>query len=192
MFASTRTLDRTATSVAIDVILILLFANLTAVAARIAVYLPFSPVPITAQTLLVLLAGAALGPRRGAASQVAYIAEGVAGLPVFAGGNAGLAVLLGPTGGYLIGFVACAALVGWLGERRGLRSPLATFIVMLLGSALIYPFGAVWLSRVVPGGLSVAIAQGVLPFLPGDALKSAIAAGVVPSARWTIVRWRGD
>jgi len=91
-----------------------------------------------------------------------------------------------------LGFVAAAACVGFLGERRLLRSPVVAFMVMLLGSAVIYVFGAGWLSRVIPGGLPVAIVQGVLPFLPGDVLKSALAAGVVPSARWTVARWRGN
>ena len=192
MSVSARRLDRTVSSIAVDVVLILLFANLTAVAAQIFFYLPFSPVPITGQTLLVLLTGAALGPRRGAASQVAYISEGLLGFPVFAGGTAGLAVLLGPTGGYLVGFVAAAAVVGFLGERRLLCRPVFAFMAMLLGTAVIYLFGAGWLSRMIPGGLSVAMVQGVLPFLPGDVLKSALAAGVVPSARWTVDRWRGD
>src|SRR5438105_3015773 len=87
-----------------DVVLILLFANVTAESAFIRIDLPFTPVPITGQTLAVLLAGAALGWRRGAASQIVYILEGLAGLPVFAGGTSGLAVLIGPTGGYLVGF----------------------------------------------------------------------------------------
>ncbi len=82
-----------------------------------AIQLPFSPVPITGQTMAVLLVGALLGSRRGALAVLAYIAEGLAGLPVFAGGAAGLARLFGPTGGYLVGFVAAAFLVGWLAER---------------------------------------------------------------------------
>jgi len=179
-------------ALASDVILVLLFANLTAVAGRIAVDLPFSPVPITGQTLIVLLAGAALGWRRGAASQIAYLAEGAVGLPVFAGGTAGALVMIGPTGGYLIGFVAAAAVVGWLIERGSSRHPLTSVATMLVGSAVVYVFGVAWLSHLIPGGPSVALAQGVLPFIPGDVLKSLIAAGVVPSARWTIARWLGS
>lgn len=169
-----------------DGALVILFANLTAIAARIAIHLPFSPVPITGQTLLVLLAGAALGSRRGVASQLVYLIEGSAGLPVFAGGTAGLAVVLGPTGGYLIGFAAAAGLVGWLVERGLGRRVVTTIGTMLLGSMVVYLFGVAWLGHFVPGGLAGALAQGVLPFLPGDLLKSLIAAGVVPSARWTI------
>lgn len=177
-------------ALASDVILVLLFANLTAVAGRIAVDLPFSPVPITGQTLIVLLAGAALGWRRGAASQIAYLAEGAVGMPVFAGGSAGVLVLIGPTGGYLIGFIASAAVVGWLVERGAARRAATGVATMLFGSAVVYLFGATWLSHLIPGGASTALVQGVLPFIPGDALKSLIAAGVVPSARWTIARWR--
>jgi len=192
MSVRVRTVARPLSSLAVDVALVLLFANLTAVAGRIAVNLPFSPVPITGQTLIVLLAGAALGSWRGAASQLAYLVEGVVGLPVFAGGTAGLVVLLGPTGGYLIGFVATAGIVGWLVERGASRNGFASVATMLLGSAVVYLFGATWLSLFVPGGLAVVFAQGVLPFLPGDVVKSLIAAGVVPSARWTISRWTGD
>lgn len=179
-------------ALASDVILVLLFANLTAVAGRVAIDLPFSPVPITGQTLIVLLAGAALGCRRGAASQIAYLAEGAVGLPVFAGGTGGALALIGPTGGYLIGFVAAAAVVGWLIERGSSRHALASVATMLVGSAVVYVFGVAWLSHLIPGGTSVALAQGVFPFIPGDVLKSLIAAGVVPSARWTIARWLGS
>lgn len=191
MFVRARTRTSSLSAVAIDVGLVLLFANLTAVAARISVTLPFSPVPITGQTLMVLLAGAALGWRRGAASQLAYLAEGALGAPVFAGATFGLAVLVGPTGGYLVGFVAAAALVGWLIERGAGRQPITCVLTMLAGSAVVYAFGASWLSHFLGGGLAVTLAKGVLPFVPGDILKSLIAAGVVPSARWTIASWAG-
>jgi biotin transport system substrate-specific component len=186
-----RTRANPLSTLAVDLALVFLFANLTAVAGRIAVNLPFSPVPITGQTLIVLLAGAALGSRGGAASQLAYLAEGAIGLPVFAGGAAGIGVIVGPTGGYLIGFVAAAGVVGWLVERGALRSALTSVAAMLAGSVVVYLFGIAWLSHFVPGGLAVLLAQGALPFLPGDVLKSLIAAGVVPSARWTIDRWGG-
>ena len=164
-------------------ILILGFANLTAVSAWIALYLPISPVPVTAQTLAVLLAGVCLGSRAGALAQVTYICEGLLGLSVFAGGRAGFAVLLGPTGGYLVGFVAAAFVVGWLAER-GWRSRTALLpAALMLGTLAIYAFGAGWLAHLVPGGLAGAIAVGVLPFLPGDIVKVALVAIVVPSSR---------
>ena len=193
MSVSVRSVDRTSTSLMIDVLVIVFFASLTAIAGRIALFLPFSPVPVTAQTLITLLAGASLGWRRGALSQITYVASGLAGLPVFAAGTAGITVLLGPTGGYLVGFVASAAVVGWLIERaprRGMtRTPL-TLAIMALGSATIYVFGVAWLTHFLPGGLSTALLAGVAPFLPGDVLKCLLAAGVIPSARWTMSRWR--
>jgi biotin transport system substrate-specific component len=191
MASRVRTMTNPLAALAVDVVTVLLFANLTAIAGRIAVNLPFSPVPITGQTLMVLLAGAALGSRRGAASQVAYLLEGVIGLPVFAGGTSGIGVLLGPTGGYLIGFVACAGFVGWLVERGLCRNAVTGVLTMLAGSVLVYVFGAAWLGHFVSGGIQSVLVQGVLPFLPGDVLKSLIAAGVVPSARWTLSRWTG-
>ncbi len=100
-----------------DAALILGASLLIALSARIAVPVPFSPAPITGQTLAVLLVGALLGSRRGALSVLAYLAEGAMGLPVFAGGGAGILWLLGPTGGYLFGFIAAAFVTGWLAER---------------------------------------------------------------------------
>jgi biotin transport system substrate-specific component len=160
-----------------DLLLVLAFASFTALAARIALPLPFTPVPITGQTLAVLLSGVLLGSRRGALAQLAYLAQGAAGLPVFAGGRAGLGVLLGPTGGYLVGFVLAAGLVGWLAERGWRRHTRRLFVALLLGNLVIYLCGALWLARFVPDPLG----QGVLPFIPGDLVKIAIAAGVVPS-----------
>lgn len=191
MVVRARTMASPLAALAVDVVAVLLFANLTAVAGRIDVTLPFSPVPITGQTLIVLLAGAALGSRRGAASQVAYLLEGVGGLPVFAHGTSGAGVLLGPTGGYLIGFVACAGLVGWLAERGLCRNAMVSVLTMLAASALVYVFGVAWLAHFLSGGPQAVLIQGVLPFIPGDVLKSLIAAGVVPSAHWTLSRWIG-
>jgi len=190
-------LDRLAVSrrpvvaAAVDGVLILLFANLTALGAWISIPLPFSPVPITGQTLMVLLAGAILGSRRGAASQLTYLVEGAAGLPVFAGGTAGVVRIVGPTGGYLIGFIVAAALVGWLYEHGASRRPLMGVGAMLVGNVVIYLLGVIWLTRFVGGDPRVALVQGVLPFIPGDILKSLLAAGVIPSARWTLGRWTG-
>lgn len=176
------------TGILLDVVQVLFFANLTAVAARLAVHLPFSPVPVTGQTLAVLLAGAALGWRRGALSQLAYLVEGAAGLPVFAGGTAGLAVLVGPTAGYLVGFVFAAALIGALLERPSRPGVPATLLAMTLGSAVVYLFGVAWLSHFIPGGLTAAIVVGIVPYLPGDLLKILIASGVVPGARRIVAR----
>jgi biotin transport system substrate-specific component len=174
----------------VNLVLILGFASFSAVSAYIRIDLPFSPVPITAQTLAVLLAGLCLGSRRGAAAQIAYVGEGLLGLPVFAGGTnawspsaAGVPVILGPTAGYLVGFVAAAFVVGWLSERGWSNRVQSLLFVLVLSNLVIYAFGALWLTHFVPGGLPSAIAAGILPFVVGDGLKIVVAAGVVPSAR---------
>ncbi|MGA9190453.1 MAG: biotin transporter BioY [Anaerolineales bacterium] len=149
-----------------------------AVSALIQVRLPFTPVPITAQTLAVLLIGVLLGSRRGGFALLAYLGEGLAGLPVFAGGGFGLAHLLGPTGGYLIGFAAAAFLVGWLAERGWDRRPLAALGAMTLGNLVIYAIGASWLAWMV--GPNQALALGVAPFVLGDVLKIGLGTALLP------------
>ncbi|MBO9360624.1 MAG: biotin transporter BioY [Thermoflexus sp.] len=172
-----------------DIALILGGSLLTALMARVAIPLPFTPVPITGQTFAVLLVGAALGSWRGGLSMVAYLLEGALGLPVFAGGAAGLARLGGPTGGYLIGFVAAAFVTGWLAERGWDRRPATTALAMLAGNAVIYLFGLPWLAGFVGGflGPKGALALGLLPFVVGDLLKLLLATIALPSA-WFLVR----
>ncbi|WP_448605437.1 biotin transporter BioY [Thermoflexus hugenholtzii] len=172
-----------------DAVLILGGSLLTALMARVEIPLPFTPVPITGQTFAVLLVGAALGSRRGALSMAVYLLEGALGLPVFAGGAAGLARLRGPTGGYLIGFIAAAFVTGWLAERGWDRRPATTALAMLAGNAVIYLFGLPWLARFVGGflGPKGALALGLLPFVPGDLLKLLLATFAFPSA-WLLVR----
>jgi biotin transport system substrate-specific component len=173
-----------------DAARVLLGSLLVALCAQISI--PLYPVPITGQTLAVLLAGALLGWRLGALAMLAYLAEGLAGLPVFAGGlsawspsPAGVPVILGPTLGYLVGFVPAAALVGWLAERGWDRHILLTALAMALGNLVIYAVGLAGLARFVPpGGL---LSAGLLPFLPGDALKIALAAAALPGA-WAFTR----
>jgi biotin transport system substrate-specific component len=168
---------------AVDAGLVAGGAALTALLAQVAIPLPFTPVPVTGQTFAVLTTGAALGARRGVLSQGLYVLLGLAGLPVFAGGHGGLATLLGPNGGYLLGFILAAALLGYLAERgwdRGRRVVLA----MILGEVALYAVGVPWLSAYV-GGLGRAIVLGFLPFLVGDAVKLALAAGLLPTA-WRI------
>jgi biotin transport system substrate-specific component len=172
-----------------DAALVLAGSWLIALSAQVAIPLPFSPVPVTGQTLAVLLVGALLGSRRGSLAVLAYIAQGLAGLPVFAGGALGMARLLGPTGGYLVGFVAAAFLVGLLAERGWDRRVLTTAAAMMLGNLVIYATGALWLAPFV-GGLKQALATGVLPFIPGDLVKIAAAALLLP-AGWKLLRWSG-
>jgi len=170
-----------------DVLLIVGASLVTALAAQIAIPLPGSPVPITGQTFAVLLTGAALGARRAFLAQVRYLAEGALGLPVFAGGALGLAKLAGPTGGYLMAFPFAAALTGALAQAGWDRRFVTMLAAMLLGSAVIFALGLAWLSRFVPGNLL--LPAGLLPFLPGDLIKSSLAAVAFPGV-WRMVHRR--
>ena len=172
-----------------DVLLILGGSLLTALSAQIAIPLPFSPVPITGQTFAVLLVGTLLGSRRGALAMLAYLGEGLLGLPVFAGGKGGLAVFMGPTAGYLWGFVAAAFVVGSLAERGWDRHVWSAAAAMFLGNGVIYLFGLPWLSHFVPGSLSQVLALGLYPFIPGDILKLVLAALALPSG-WALLQHR--
>ncbi len=157
----------------------------TAAAAQIAVRLPFTPVPITGQTFAVLLCAAALGSRRGALAQLAYLGLGSAGLPIFAGWTGG--VPFGPTGGYLLGFVAAAYVVGLLVERGWDRRARTAWLAMLAGSAIIYAFGLPWLAVFTGGPTAKVLVLGLYPFIPGDLVKIALASAALPSA-WLLVR----
>ena len=172
-----------------DAIVIVAFSWLVALSARITVPLPW--VPISGQTFAVLLTGAVLGSRRGALSLLVYLGQGAMGLPVFAwmasygGYGGGLARFLGPTGGYLMGFVAAAFVVGFLAERGWDRRLWTAALAMLVGNGIIYVFGLPWLAHFVPAGKVMAV--GLLLFIPGDLIKVALAAAVLPSA-WRLVR----
>ena len=168
-----------------DALLVILGSLLVAALAQVSIPLPFTPVPITGQTFAVLLVGAALGARRGAASLGLYVAQGAFGLPVFAGGASGLAKLTGPTGGYLVGFGAAAYVVGFLAGRgldRRLWTALGAFVI---GELVIYLVGVPWLAQFI--GWDKALVGGLWPFLPGDAVKAVLAALALPSA-WALVR----
>ena len=140
-----------------------------AISGQITIYLPFSPVPITGQTLAVLMTGLILGKTLGTASIAAYLVQGAAGLPFFAGGKSGLATLFGPTGGYLFGFLAAVYIVGMLSELRLKRSVIQASSAIVIGNVIIYVFGLVWLARFV--GESQVLQLGLYPFLIGDLLK---------------------
>jgi biotin transport system substrate-specific component len=165
-------------------VLVLAGSALIALAAQVRFPLPFSPVPVTGQTFAVLLVAAALG-RLGLASVIAYLLEGAIGLPVFAGGGFGVATIVGPTGGYLIGFALAAALVGSAAERGWDRHLVTALAAMLLGEVAIYACGLAWLARFpLPVPL---LDAGLLPFIPGDAMKMVLAALALPGA-WRLVR----
>jgi len=157
------------------------FALLTALGAQVRIPLGFTPVPITMQTFFVLFGGLLLGANLGTTAQLLYLTLGALGAPFFAGGALGFASLLGPTGGYLVGFVASAWLVGQLArgvDPAGPRAGYQVLAVLAVGTVAIYVPGVFWLARVMGMGLWPALGAGVLPFLPGDALKAVLAAAL--------------
>lgn len=168
---------------AVKAFLIVIGSLLLAVSAQIKI--PLYPVPVTGQTLVVLLIGMVYGLRLGGITIAAYLLQGAIGLPVFAGGAFGIATLVGPTGGYLGGFLIAAVVMGFLAERGMGRNIISTIIAMIIGNAVIYVMGVSWLASFI--GAEKALAAGVLPFLYGDALKLAVAAGLMPVA-WSIVK----
>lgn len=165
--------------------LFLIIAGSALIGFSAQIEVPWYPVPVTGQTLMVLLIGMAYGPTLGCATIIAYLLEGAMGLPVFAGGAAGWLILSGFTGGYLIGFIPAAFLVGMLAMRGMGRTMLGTVIAMVLGNLVIYAFGVAWLQGFI--GLEKAIAGGLMPFIYGDFLKVVIAAVTMPAA-WRAVQ----
>lgn len=169
-------------AIAYDLFLVVAGSILLALSAKVSFYIPFSPVPVTGQTFAVLFLGALYGSKRGALTVIAYIAEGVSGLPVFVSG-AGIAYLFGPTGGYLFGFITGAFLTGFFAERGWDRKVLTTVAAMTVGFASIFLFGVTWLSFFVG---QKALMLGLVPFIPGEIIKIALAAALLPSG-WKIL-----
>lgn len=169
-----------------DAVLVLAGALLTVLGAQVAIQVPPSPVPITGQTLAVVAAGAALGWRRGAASQLLYVLLGLF-LPVYAGGEQGLDVIRGATGGYLVGFVLAAALIGRLAELGADRRPLLAFLAFCTAQLTIFGIGVPWLQVSTGMSWSSAIHDGFTIFVVGGIIKAAIGAAAVPAA-WRAVR----
>ncbi len=171
-----------------NAILVVTGAVFVGLAAQVVIPLPFTPVPLTGQTFAVLLTAAALGMWRGVASMSLYAVAGLAGVPWFAGGSTAFkGGVLVVSFGYIVGFIAAAALVGWLAQRGATRTVLRTAGLMVLGNLVIYTFGALWLAAALGVSLSTALSLGVTPFLAGDALKVALAAGLFPMA-WAAVK----
>jgi biotin transport system substrate-specific component len=171
---------------------ILMVAGTALLTLSAKVQVPFYPVPMTMQTLVVLVLGAAYGWRLGGATVALYLLEGAAGLPVFAGtppAVAGLAYLAGPTGGFLLGFVAAAMLTGWMAERGWDRSLLRVVVMMTLGHAAIFAFGLAWLTTLMP--LAKAWAVGAAPFVAATLLKTALAVAMMQAA-WTVAARRSE
>jgi biotin transport system substrate-specific component len=163
---------------------------LTAAAAQISVPLPFTPVPLTFQPMVVLVGGAVLGARLGIASQFLYLALGIAGLPVFAASPAlpqGAARLFGPTGGYLMAYPIAAFVTGYLAERGFDRRYWTGLLAMTCGLAVVFTGGVLWLTRFVPdGSIGGALAAGFYPFIVEDFVKLLVAGGVMPSLWWLL------
>ncbi len=180
---STRILPRTRVSTAV---LVVGFAALTALAAQIRIPLGFTPVPLTGQTFAVLLSGAVLGLRAGAAAQALYVAVGLVGFPVFQGGEGGWSYATGATAGYLLGFIISAAAIGYLAEQRQDRRITTAIPAMLAGNTLIYLCGVPWLMHVLGTDLAGGLTAGFAPFVVGDLLKIA-AAGLLLPAVWRMV-----
>lgn len=180
---SQRALPRTGV---MSVVLVVAAAALTALAAQWRIQLPFTPVPITGQTFAVLLTGAALGWKLGAAGQMLYLAVGALGAPVFTEASGGVEVIQGATGGYLIGFVFAAGLVGWMAQHRQDRTFATMFTAFILGSVVIYVFGVIGLMISTGWSLTEAVERGVVPFLLGDLVKAAAAGLLLPGA-WRLL-----
>lgn len=162
-------------------LLVAIGTALLTLSAKINLPLPY--VPMTMQTLVVLMIGAAYGARLGMATLVAYLAEGALGLPVFAGPIGGLAPLMGPTAGYLFGFVVAAFIVGWLSERGWDRSVVRLFVAMGIGHVAILAMGFAWLAYGLHLGAEKAWLVGVTPFIAGSLIKNALGAVLVPAVR---------
>jgi biotin transport system substrate-specific component len=173
-------------AVARAVVLVALGTALLALSAKINLPLPY--VPMTLQTLVVLMIGAAYGWRLGTATVIAYLAEGAIGLPVFAGPVGGLAPLLGPTAGYLAGFVAAAFITGWLSERGWDRSVPRLFVAMGLGHIVILAAGFAWLAFGMKLGVEKAWLVGIAPFVAASVIKNALGAALVPAIRHMLDR----
>lgn len=171
-------------SVATDVALVAGGALLTAVLAQVEI--PLWPVPVTGQTLAVLLVGASLGPVRGALSMLLYVLVGALGAPVFSGFDSGTATLLGPTGGYVFGFVLAAAFTGVLARRRWERGLLRGVVAFVAGSGVVFLLGLPWLKVSLDLTWAQTLESGLVPFIVGGLVKAAIAAGLLRGA-WALV-----
>jgi len=171
-----------------DVTLIIAGSLLIGLCAHVKVLLAFSPVPVTGQTFAVLMIGALIGARRGCLAVLAYIIEGAAGLPVFALG-AGPAVLLGPTGGYLLGFIPAVYITGRLAEKGWDRRFGPTVLAMVFGNLIIYTFGLSWLCCLT-GFNTMVLSTGLYPFIVGDLVKIMLAAILLPSG-WKLLGYTG-
>ncbi len=165
--------------------LVIVFSLLTAACAQFAIHI--GPIPITGQTFAVLLTGALLGSRLGAAAIIAYLIEGAVGLPFFAGGTGGLMRFMGPTGGYLVAFPAAAFITGAFAEQGWDKKYPTALAAMAIGSTVVFLGGWAWYSIVTNTPPIMAFKLAVLPFLPGDVIKVSVAAAVLPTG-WALLK----
>jgi len=175
--------DYIASTKAANIALVLGGSAFVGISAQVVIPLPFTPVPLTLQTFAVLLVVAALGTWRGVASMVVYAAAGTAGVPWFSAGSSGWG---GASYGYILGFILAAGIVGRLAEHGATRTPLRTAGLMVLGNVVIYAVGVSYLKFAIDASWATALSLGMIPFLLGDALKIALAAGLFP-ATWKLV-----
>ena len=170
-----------------NAVLVLGLTGFTALSAQVAIPLPFTPVPLTLQTFAVLAGAAALGAERAVLAQILYITLAVAGAPVLAGGASGREVVVGATGGYLIGFVLASYVVGKVSSRGASTKSSTTALAFVAGSFVIYALGAPWLAYTTGNTITWAVINGVAPFLVGDLIK-AVAAGAVLPLAWKLTK----
>ena len=169
-----------------SLLLVVVGVAVIAAAAQVRIPLPFTPVPLSGQTFAVLLVGAGIGAHLGLAATAAYVVLGAVGLPIYTGAGAGFEHLSGPTGGYLVGFIAAAYIAGRMAERRYDRRVVSALVGMAVASTVIYVFGASWLVLSLGMDVPTAVQQGIAPFVIGDVIKAALAAGLLPAA-WKLV-----
>ena len=169
-----------------NVLLVLGGAGFVALCAQIEIHLGFTPVPITLQTFAVLLVGAGLGALMGTASLALYLLVGMMGAPVYAGGEGGWEWVKGATGGYLVGFVVAAGVVGLLAEKRLDRRVSTAVTALLTGNVIVYLFGLAWLAHVGGYSWQKTLELGLYPFVVGDLLKLYLAGALLPAA-WRLV-----
>jgi len=174
--------DYAARTALAQIVLVFSGAAFVGIAAQIAIPLPFTPVPLTLQTFAVLLAGAALGSLRGVASMGLYALMGVVGVPWFAEGSSGYSTA---SFGYILGFILAAFIVGRLAERGASTTSIQSAALMVIGNLAIYAVGVTWLKFAIDSSWATALSLGVVPFLIGDAIKIALAAGLLP------LSWKG-
>jgi biotin transport system substrate-specific component len=173
-------------SIATDVVLVVAGAALTAVAAQLSV--PLWPVPITGQTLAVLIVGSTLGAVRGSLSMILYAMLGILGLPVFSEASKGFGVIAGPTGGYIIGFIFAAALTGWLAQRAWDHRILGAIASFAAGTVVTFAIGLPWLAAVLGTNLDLTLQYGLYPFIIGGIVKALLAAGFIRLAWFGVNR----